>query len=253
MSATNTPHLLYRRASSVPLLTLLFWATAVSAFDIPAKSSAGTGPSPLIAKDQNRKAVQRPYGGPDAALMAAQRYPSSIHVDALPQTTGISEQAIDLEQIAKGYQAITEAPAGQTLASKAHLWIFISLSMPEASLKHLIAQSERSGAVLVLRGFQDHSLRRTFIRIRQLLGKRRATIQIDPRLYDQFGIKVVPTFVLQRSNAITENCSSNHCDRSDAFVITSGDVSLDYALTHMVQQAPSFSASANNYLKRMGK
>ncbi len=69
--------------------------------------------------------------------------------------------------------------------------IFVSLSMPEASLKSLYFEAEQIGAVLVLRGLKDHSFKQTAEALQSLgIG-----VQIDPTLFKQYAIESVPTFV----------------------------------------------------------
>lgn len=92
-------------------------------------------------------------------------------------------------------------------------FIFVSLSMPEASLKSLYFEAEKEGAVLVLRGLKDNSFKKTAEFIQSLgIG-----VQIDPTLFEKYAIESVPTFVKMNS---TE-------DEQDRI---SGNISLRYAL-----------------------
>jgi hypothetical protein len=71
------------------------------------------------------------------------------------------------------------------------LLIFVSLSMPEASLQALYQEAESLGAVLVLRGLQDHSFKKTASTLKRLS----IAVQIDPTLFTRHEVRQVPTFI----------------------------------------------------------
>lgn len=69
--------------------------------------------------------------------------------------------------------------------------IFVSLSMPEVSLQALYQEAESLGAVLVLRGLQEHSFKKTASTLKRL----GIAVQIDPTLFTRYEVSQVPTFV----------------------------------------------------------
>ena len=72
------------------------------------------------------------------------------------------------------------------------LIIFISFSMPDASLKALFIEAEkRSHVRLVLRGFMDDSMEKTARKIQELGG----VVDIDPDIFERYHIEQVPTFL----------------------------------------------------------
>ncbi len=76
--------------------------------------------------------------------------------------------------------------------------VFVSFSMPEASLRALKVQSEDVGAVLIFRGFHRNSLKRTVAeiqRIFELKASDKTTIQINPLLFSEYNIEQVPCVV----------------------------------------------------------
>ena len=90
-------------------------------------------------------------------------------------------------------------------------FIFISLSMPETSLKALYQEAEQQGAVLVLRGLKDNNFKQTAEALTTLgIG-----VQIDPMLFKKYAIQSVPTFV------------RTHGSEHESI---SGNISLAYAL-----------------------
>ena len=76
-------------------------------------------------------------------------------------------------------------------------------------------------------------------------------VQIDPQAYDRFSIERVPSFVLVRDGTRPVSCASGTCAPPEAFLRAAGDVSLDYALEHMVRAAPAFQGDAAGFLRRL--
>ncbi len=90
------------------------------------------------------------------------------------------------------------------------LLVFVSFSMPEASLKPLAQQVRQSGGKLVFRGLVNGSFKQMSEKLKGL-GEE---VWIDPTLFERYQITAVPTFVYKGKRL-------------------SGNVSLDYALQKM--------------------
>lgn len=186
--------------------------------------------------------AQAPVGLPPAKVMP--------RVDALPVPA--TQTPVDLEALARGFASATGAPSLPG-ADEPRLIVFISLSMPEATLARLVDQAARARAQLLLRGLSDGSLPRTATRIQQLIGTRAVAVQIDPRAFDRYAIQRVPSFVLTRGGEPNTACSGEQCARSDDHVMAAGDVSLDYALAHFQRTTPAFAKDASRFLARLGR
>ena len=186
--------------------------------------------------------AQAPVGLPPAKVMP--------RVDALPVPA--TQTPVDLEALARGFAATSGSP---TLpgADEPRLIVFISLSMPEATLARLVDQAARARAQLLLRGLSEGSLPRTAARIQQLIGMRPVAVQIDPRAFDRYAIQRVPSFVLARAGGQDAACRGEQCARADDHVMAAGDVSLDYALDHFQRSAPAFARDAGRFLTRLGR
>jgi conjugal transfer pilus assembly protein TrbC len=175
---------------------------------------------------------------------------STPNIDALPQPK--SSAPLDLAAIAKGFDVNAEQMAqAQSMLSGPALLVFVSFSMPEPTLQRLVDQAARAKATLVLRGFINGSLRETMWRVQRMIGKRRVAVQIDPQAFDRFAVSRTPSFVLVRDGAQAKDCASGFCYANDAFVATSGDVSLAYALEYMQRTAPQFSRNTMGFLNRL--
>lgn len=120
--------------------------------------------------------------------------------------------------------------------------IFISLSMPEASLRSLLVEAARTDSPLVLRGLVENSMKRTVARLSELLGTQdddttgapTPSLAIDPTLFERFDIDKVPAFVLPQ-DAIAA-CTPDGCPVPDHLKVA-GDVSLGYALGVMARES----------------
>ncbi len=194
-------------------------------------------------------AARRKYSMPGDAELRYAPVPTP-NVEALPQP--LSRTPIDLEALARGYASQADAiTQTQGLAPGPGLLVFVSLSMPRPTLRHLVDQAARAKASIVLRGFANRSLRDTVAQVQGLIGSRHVAVQIDPLAFDRFAVTRVPTFVLVRDGTRPVACASGSCAPADSFLRTSGDVSLDYALEHMRRSAPGFGPTAERFLKRI--
>ena len=128
--------------------------------------------------------------------------------------------------------------SSSTQREQSALRVFVTLDMPAASLKGLADQAARSGAVLVLRGLKNNSMRTTLTALQALIGERQVAWQIDPEAFKHFRVERAPTFVLLTGG-------------SGSFAAVAGDVSLDYALHAMERQVPASKPHAQPFLTRL--
>lgn len=203
-----------------------------------------------VITDKDIERARQKHRMPTERELSRVPIPSVPNLDALP--TPSSSRPIDLEALAKGYEANADRmAAAQGLKSGAGLLVFVSFSMPQPTLQRLVNQAAKTQASLVVRGFINGSLRETVARVQDLIGNRQVAFQIDPQAFDRFSVLKTPTFVLVREGAQGQPCSSGLCFPSDAFVMVSGDVSLDYALESIERKAPRFARDAHSYLKKI--
>lgn len=250
MSATD-----FHRTIAILILGL----GATLAVSIPAYAQS----SPVVTEaDIERARRETPTVTEQDIELARQRYAlpneaehrsaplNSPNLEALPQPA--TPVSVDLEALARGYAAQSDTMAqAQGLAAGPGLFIFVSLTIPRATLQRLVDQAARAKATIVIRGFANGSLRDTVAQVQGLIGKQQVAIQIDPLAFDRFAISQVPSFVLVRDGTRPVACASGSCAPADSFLRSTGDVSLDYALEHMQHSAPGFSPAANIFLKRI--
>jgi conjugal transfer pilus assembly protein TrbC len=239
-------------------LTALLLSSAVSI------GTAWAQPAPVITEadierarreqphitDEDMARARQKYRAPSEAELNAAPVPAQPNIDALPQPK--TNAPIDLEALAKGYSAQSDAMAqAQGFATGPGLFVFISLSMPQATLQRLVDQAARAQASIFIRGFAGGSLRATVAQVQGLIGQRQVAIQIDPQAFDRFTIERVPSFVLVRDGTRPVSCASGTCAPPEGFLRTTGDVSLDYALEHMQRRAPQFAKVVDGFLRRI--
>ncbi|MBL0292028.1 MAG: type-F conjugative transfer system pilin assembly protein TrbC [Betaproteobacteria bacterium] len=172
-----------------------------------------------------------------------------IAIPSTPQLDGTGPTApLDLEQLARQLQDAQAKLARAANDTAPRLQIFVTLAMPEPSLRALIAQAARANAVLVLRGAKNGSLRQTLEAARTLIGTQPVAWQIDPPAFARYQISAAPTFVLTRAGAQPAACAAGVCLADHDFAKVTGDVSLDYALEAIARGAPHFAADAEALL-----
>ena len=93
---------------------------------------------------------------------------------------------------------------------------FVSFSMPKTTWIEMSKGLERHGGAFVLRGLPNNSFQRFFEKVLEMRkGGVRAPITIDPEAFAEYGIRAVPTFVLETEKGYRK---------------VVGNVTVDYAL-----------------------
>lgn len=130
------------------------------------------------------------------------------------------------------------------------VFVFVSSSLPEVTMKALLSQSQAAGVPLVFRGLIKNDIKQTAKYIHAIVGDQsNASILIDPTLFERFNIDKVPAFTvadgLDECGAQTTYCAV------DRYATVFGDVTLDYALEELQHLAPQFQSLLDGPLKRM--
>lgn len=124
-------------------------------------------------------------------------------------------------------QARKEESLVDHLKKVSQVVVFLSFSMPRASLEAWMVQCKKSGATPVIRGLINNSFKET-IQAMQGFGQNTGPgIQIDPILFQTFGITQVPAVVFIQA---MDECPANMNCKPPRYDRIYGDVSLDYAL-----------------------
>lgn len=105
--------------------------------------------------------------------------------------------------------------------SKKEILVFVSFSMPELSLRELSKASKKYNAKLILRGIYKESFKKTAEKILEI-DKEGLSLEINPKLFKQYEIKQVPTFVL--------------IEGGDEISRLSGNVTLEYAKSELEKE-----------------
>jgi len=132
------------------------------------------------------------------------------------------------------------------------LLVMVSLSMPDESLKVLIRDVGAVGGQVILRGFHEGSLKATAARLQTLVIKDsdKSGVGIDPRLFQTFNVKAVPTFIMPEG-PIGE-CNTSGCiPMAPAHDRISGNITLRYALETLRSDGMQAKSRSAIYLKRL--
>ena len=118
---------------------------------------------------------------------------------------------------------------GMSVASATNeYYVFISLSIPKQSLAQLLEQSRELNAQVVLRGFVNDSHKTTTKVLQDLITISKYGVIVDPKLFNKYEIKQVPTFVIADSD--------NHYDK------LSGNISWSEAINIIKRQGDLYAA-----------
>lgn len=133
------------------------------------------------------------------------------------------------------------------------IYVAVSLAMPRDSLRQLLADAQKAGAVLVIRGFVDGSFRKTQRLILSTFGQGEdGGILIDPRVFQQYGIDRVPAFIA--APVPVESCEDGglQCERTAVpFDVVKGNISLAAALGLLAEKGDVAPSAARDALTRL--
>lgn len=124
--------------------------------------------------------------------------------------------------------------------------IFVSFSMPDASIKVLMQEAKTIHAPLVIRGLVNNSFKETLARFNNLAKDNRGGIQLDPTLFQRYQVKQVPAFVVLKPN----QCLPTQTCRED-FNIIYGNVHLKFALEQMAVRNDEIAPIAKALLTKL--
>lgn len=202
---------------------------------------AGSAVNQALQAMAKGKAVQEER----ARVGAVQPAPLGSIGGIQPATPGV-----DMDALLARYDELGMVPQ----ADGEQLLVFISSSVPKASLRLLARQAAAVGAPLVLRGVVGDSFPATAEFMRDVYGdgEPRARAMIDPTLFSRFDVRHAPAFVLVPSGACiagVRNCP----DSTPVHAHVAGDVTLDYALDFIARtrSGSEFRATATHLLARL--
>ena len=155
-------------------------------------------------------------------------------------TTGADPLAI-AERYRKTRDALRDGDTGPDLL------VFVSFSMPEASLKRLATDAAKTNAVLVFRGPKDGSLKQT-LQAFEPLAKLGASAILHPEAFTWNRIDSVPVFVL--GTAAGGGCD-DAADSCRETIRIAGDASLEYILERMARASHPLAEEAERRLTRL--
>ncbi|VAW82985.1 hypothetical protein MNBD_GAMMA12-3108 [hydrothermal vent metagenome] len=121
--------------------------------------------------------------------------------------------------------------------TKPKLYIFVSYSMPEASIRNLYRDANRIGAPLLIRGLINNNFTDTARKMSQILGTKdrrakKTTVLINPVMFQKFSIKRVPAFVFIKGENVLVACrTKKSCEASvPKYDVVYGDITLRKAI-----------------------
>lgn len=144
-------------------------------------------------------AAQQPtVSGNDMAYMKQQQRDLELFKS---QLQGMNITLPDAQQgrVAQMQNEIAASEAEQNSSSRTtpEAVYFVSLGIPEEGLLPMLADARRFGIPATLRGLLNNDFRQTAEKMFELSKKdKQAGVQIDPTLYQQYGIKAVPALVV---------------------------------------------------------
>ncbi len=183
-----------------------------------------------------RRAEETYRADPHRPVQPTPRVPNP---EAIP-TTGADPLAI-AERYRKTLGTQRDGDTGPDLL------VFVSFSMPDASLKRLATDAAKTNAVLVFRGPKEGSLKKTLLAF-EPLAKLGASAILHPEAFTWNRIDSVPVFVL--GTAAGGGCD-DAADSCRETLRIAGDASLEYILERMARASHPLAEEAERRLTRL--
>ena len=128
--------------------------------------------------------------------------------------------------------------------------IFVSLSMPDESLKAYLYDAKKIQASIVIRGLIDNSFKKTFTRVAELVKASGGDgIELNPIWFKQYGITQVPAVVVLADHRPCTAAQS--CMQDREFDVITGNIPLASALKQIRDRGIAASNVAGNALQQM--
>ena len=183
------------------------------------------------------------------AAQTKQYYESKAFQGKCRAETERLKASVFKEQIEGARRTYSEVPgnAAGTLPPSERIYLFISSSMPEQTLKSYasaIAMTEDPNIEMVMRGFVGGI--KKFVPTREFIQRITSkpdgnvyavSILIDPLLFRKYGIGRVPCIVYDNDVGIDIHAAS--ADNPDNYYALFGDVSFEYAVRRIQEEAIS--------------
>jgi len=180
------------------------------------------------------------------------RYEDQLGVQG-PDNSPRNSDDFDLDRLLNQNVPVFAEARDASFNSIPPLLVMVSLSMPDDSLKALIHDVGAVGGQVILRGFHEGSLKATAARLATLVirDSDKSGVGIDPRLFQTFDVKAVPTFIMP-AGPIGE-CNTPGCiPAAPAHDRISGNITLRYALETLRSDGVKARTRSAQYLKRLG-
>ena len=211
--------------------------------------AAGTGVGAAIAQtvdslDLGAIQARAEAQADDAAILSAEvaRRAKEYREDAETVQSAAMEKVKGLEPaaLAKGpvgpvdFDELVASATGNLKDNRGtapQFIVFVSLSMPQQSLRKIITETSAAGGFVVFRGFPNNSGKQFLAAMSKVIDKddQFASIGVDPRLFRAFAVIAVPTYVAVSSDF--SPCDGIACKTTPPpFDAMSGNVTASYAL-----------------------
>lgn len=137
------------------------------------------------------------------------------------------------------------------------VFVLVSFSMPQGSLKRLARDAKDAGVPLVFRGVPETKepsdrklplLNPQSLAAFQPLIDSGADVQLNPELFSEFNIRQIPALIVKEEASAT----ADGCFQNAKAVIVPGDVTLGYALDRLTDRTDSIGEAARNLRSKLG-
>jgi conjugal transfer pilus assembly protein TrbC len=129
-------------------------------------------------------------------------------------------------------------------ANENNIYIFVSFSMPDATIQNLLRDAHKIKAPLIIRGLYQNSFQETTKKLLTLLPEKKGGVLLDPTLFKRFKIDKVPAFVITTQRCIEDKACTD-------YDVIYGDVTFHYALEELKSRTNSYAKFLETDLNKL--
>ncbi len=214
----------------IPAILICAFALPVTAEDTPRFAPGATGQLEDLDVESILDHARRLEGGLVGLGSGREDEPSALSAAPLGEMDLSPERLAEIEEML-GLERGSASEHASQRKTGSRLLVFVSFSMPDASLRALGEVAHKAGASILFQGFSENSIPVMGTHVRRVFGEdMEIGFGIDPTAFSRFEVTAVPTVIALKEPLQT--CRTRHCkeDVTPAHDRVTGNATLPFIL-----------------------
>ncbi len=214
----------------IPAILLCALVSPLAAEETPRFAPGATGQLEDLDVESILDHARRLEGELAGLGSGREEEPSALSASPLGEMDLSPERLSEIEEML-GLERGSASQHASQRKSGSRLLVFVSFSMPDASLRALGEAAHKAGASILFQGFSENSIPVMGTHVRRVFGEdMEIGFGIDPTAFSRFEVTAVPTVIALKEPLKT--CRTRHCkeDVTPAHDRMTGNATLPFIL-----------------------